>query len=268
MLGKLLKYEFKSAAKIMVLFYIALIALSAIFSVTFAIGGNANEEAHTDFLIEYNFVDSVLETSALLSFLLFYFMIIVVSVSTVIYSINRFKNTVLGPEGYLTHTLPVKTRDIILSKAINAVLWQIFSFIAVCVALLIILATLKSDLFELFKGIIEVISYNAEVTVTILELILLSLVTSISTYFQIFASMSIGYSANKHRRFKSIGVFILIYWIESFIFSLLLYSDIIGVIESLGGPISLLLAILMFVLISMVFYLITHHFLKKKLNLL
>ena len=49
MLGKLLKYEFKSAAKIMVLFYIALIALSAIFSVTFAIGGNANEEAHTDF---------------------------------------------------------------------------------------------------------------------------------------------------------------------------------------------------------------------------
>ncbi|MBQ7014937.1 MAG: hypothetical protein IJN12_02310 [Clostridia bacterium] len=267
MLGKLLKYEFKSAAKIMVLFYIALIALSAIFSVTYALSENINAETNTDSIIEQDFINNVYETSAAISLSLFYFMIIAVSLLTVSYSINRFQHTVLGPEGYLTHTLPVKTRDIILSKAINAIIWQIFSFIAVCISLLIIFAA-QNDLFAFFKKVIESIEYNAEVIITVLELILLSLVTSISTYFQIFASMSIGYSANKHRRFKSIGVFILIYWIESSIFSLLLYSDIISVIMSLDRPISLLFVILLFVLLSMVFYLITHHFLKKKLNLL
>ena len=53
MLGKLLKYEFKNAAKIMVLFYAALILLSAIFSVTVYFGTGLNEAESSDLSVSY-----------------------------------------------------------------------------------------------------------------------------------------------------------------------------------------------------------------------
>jgi len=276
MLGKLLKHEFKSAAKVMLLFYAALILLSVIFTVSFRMVPDIADTMEGNFHFSSGeasaegAIGNVFEITAVLSFLLFYFMIIVVGVSTVIYSINRFKNTVLGPEGYLTHTLPVKTRDIIISKTINAIIWQTFSAIAVIISIFIIvvsfLALYGSAL--VFADIVAFPSMELTEWIMVLEVLVLLFLSSVSLYLQIFASMSVGFSSNRHRILKSVGIYILFSWVAMFINTILFSFDMEFVDDTKGTTISLLfIYILLSALYCVAYYFITHHFLSKKLNL-
>ena len=52
--------------------------------------------------------------------------------------IQRFYRTVYGDEGYLTHTLPVKSRDIIISKTVSAFLWIVLSAVVAFASVMII----------------------------------------------------------------------------------------------------------------------------------
>ncbi len=268
MLGKLLKYEFINAAKIMVLFYAALILLSAIFSVSVSFGADLNEETNSDLYVSYELTYGVFGITAGLSFIFLYFMIIAVAVATVIYSISRFKNTVLGPEGYLTHTLPVKTRDIILSKTINAVVWQIFSGIAVFAALLLIFAVLGINLGEVLWEILRHALEAPKAIIIFVEFLVFIPVAAVGSFLQIFASMAIGFSSNRHRVIKSVGVYILFCWAMSFVTTFLLtFDQLFAEFTPERGIGLLFIVILLYALLAVCFYFITHHFLSKKLNL-
>lgn len=274
MFGKLFKHDFKSTAKVMLLFYAALILLSVISSVSLHFVPNLQFVPYIEDEMAGNFHFAsgdggtvFWKISSILLFLLLYFMIIAVSIATVVYSVSRFKNTVLGPEGYLTHTLPVKTRDIIISKTANAIVWQAFSVIAVLVAILIIVVSVPGGSSS--PEVSETVS-DEELTKDLIivgETFALLFVGSVCFYLQVFASMSMGFSSNRYRMFKSVVIFVLIYWLESFIFTLLLASDI-AVHSSQEKTISLLfIFILIFILLAVIFYFITHRFLTKKLNL-
>lgn len=272
MLGKLLKYEIKSTGKVMVLLYGALLFLSMIFSV--AIGIMATEFFES-IVMSSDFFASLWSLGFAFLTLFFYAVIIIVSSATFIFSMIRFKNNVLGPEGYLTHTLPVKTSEIILSRCINSVLWQIISGIAEFAAITLIVAIGGSitgvNFQELFEAIPIVFAQFKEVLgVTGLVLLgILSFVLIINSFLQLFASMSIGFSFNKYKVLLSVVVYIAFNWVMSIGFTILTSMMLVFTVRSIESAIIgfLFIYVLITSLLSVLYYFITHYFLSKKLNL-
>ena len=97
MLGKLLKHEWKSVWKIPTILLCVLMGLAVLAGLGFA----------------SPIWDSGLEglgVLAVLSWMVFYFAIMGVSMGIMLYLAVRFYRSMFTDEGYLTHTLPVTTR--------------------------------------------------------------------------------------------------------------------------------------------------------------
>ena len=60
------------------------------------------------------------------------------AVVAVVLTITQFYNTVLGPEGYLTNTLPVSVDTIICSKLISTTIWLILSGVVGVLSIMIL----------------------------------------------------------------------------------------------------------------------------------
>lgn len=274
MLRKLIKYEFKATGRFMLLMYGLLLALSALMSVGLALN---LDEVMANIGQEFQLGGLLIGILVFMIIALFVVMNVVVLSGMFFYSISRFKNNLLGNEGYLMHTLPVKTRDNILSKNIVSVIWTILSVVAVGISYFILFLGISET--NIFKELLNVLSqidwrahYVGETLIILAEFAVLMLLTIINTYFHIYASMSIGYSSNTHRAAKSIGVYILIS-IASNIFEVMLLSPfaIFGIaveaMISYSPHIVLWYGMITTAITTVIYYFITHYFMSKKLNL-
>lgn len=128
MLGKLIKYEYKATARTFIPIYIALL-LVAVINRVLRIGN----------------IDVAWEVSTIVLVGLF----IGLGVLTIIMIIERFNKNLLGDEGYLMFTLPVKSEQLILSKLIISIIWTIISGVVASITFLILLgeASLFNEIF-------------------------------------------------------------------------------------------------------------------------
>lgn len=273
MLGKLIKYEFKSTGKFMLLMYALLIALSSIMSVGLALN---LDEVLTAVADRFDIGGLIIGLFAFLVVTVFVILNFVVICGMFFYAISRFKNNLLGDEGYLMNTLPVKVRDNILSKAIVSVIWTLAGFlVAVLSYFILFLGVVGTDIFGNVSEAFTMIHWSNvnvfEFAVVIFEMCLMGLVAIVNIYFNIYASMAIGYSADTHRTAKSIGVFILLQMATSVFETFTLTPFQLSGTDTpflIGGiHMSLWYAIIVNLIEIIAFYLITHHFLSKKLNL-
>lgn len=110
MLTKLLKYEFKATARVMVPLYALAAFLACVAQMTlweFAVeSGNAPHGVSLLFLVA-----AAAAMGAAIAV-------------TVVLMIQRFRSNLLGNEGHVMLTLPVSVHQHILSKLIVAVLWM------------------------------------------------------------------------------------------------------------------------------------------------
>lgn len=104
MLGKLIKHEFRITARIIPLFYLAVLA-------------SAISTATADFMR--------LRILSLVSASLLMVSGALITYGTAIYLVMRFYKGVYGPEGYLTMTLPVREDRILLSRGIVSAAWSL-----------------------------------------------------------------------------------------------------------------------------------------------
>lgn len=274
MLGKLIKYEFKATRRFMLLMFALLLILSGFISIGFAFNLNDFVDMISN---EFEWGKMIFAIFAFIIVALFVVMNVVVLSGTFFYSISRLKNNLLGDEGYLMHTLPVKTRDHILAKNIVSVVWTVISVIVVGIAYIILfLGISKTDVFDVFKGLFKILStikWNDEAVrvgvLLMLEMGVLCLSALIAGYFHIYASMAIGYSSNTHRVIKSVGVYILFNILSSMLeVALMRGADIVS-----GGAVTgsmhglLLFGIIISVISSVIYFLITNYFISRKLNL-
>ena len=109
MLGKLIKYEFRSTAIFFLPIYAALIIISALTSALYRL----SESFNSDF---FNF-------SLAASVSIYVLFAMGLAVTTFVIIIIRFYKNLLGNEGYLMFTLPVSAEQNILAKLIPAVVW-------------------------------------------------------------------------------------------------------------------------------------------------
>lgn len=265
MLGKLMKYEMKATARYFLPVYAAILVFS------FFIGLRTYEGPYLSLL------NGILPTALVLS-------LVGLAVITMIMVVKRFDSNLLGDEGYLMFTLPVKTSSLINSKLITSVLWIIISSLVFILSM--VLVSWRYIDMAFIRETIRMISTEPYLVIVVLSL---TFMTVVNFLLHVYASLSIaqGYSITRSRILGGTIVFVAITTIFNIIETLLLFVSgllidnnsqwITDLVDSLefeyfADVISFFRVFLTVTLIyiflkNILFYFITRYHLNKKLNL-
>ncbi len=272
MLGKLLKYEVRSVARNFVPIYVMILVLSGF----------------TGLLLQQAEVFSFTGGGMFLTLLgaILVSLYIALFVITLLMVINRFNKNLLGDEGYLMMTLPVRVEEIIHSKWISAFIWYIFSGIVAGISFLLLFfwAIDFVDMRNAMKLLHEIVQ---EVSIiSILLLLGLSFFSFLKFIFFVYFSLAAAHlpKFNGHRKIWAIAIYIVLGNIVNIVQSQILNT--VYDIESIGVPAGMprqaamftpevwqrangylgLALVLEIIVVCGLFYGV-HHILSKKLNL-
>lgn len=235
MLGKLIKYEFKACGRVFFPIYLVILILSiinGIYSQYGFIQSLKNNLSQKGSLLG---VQGIL-TVVLLALFVSLFVI------TIIFTIQRFKKSLLEDEGYLIFTLPVSSRNIILSKYIVSLIFVILSTLVAILSFMLMGIFIENYQFARIMNmtgliIINMINSDKGILTAILGLIIVYTNFVLSVYL----SISVGQipKFNKHR--SGIGVIafflinIIIGYVRSFINNIMPQNVWDGVENSLSS---------------------------------
>lgn len=278
MLKKLMKYDLKSMLRIFIPLWLLAPIISLLLS--FSIRASITNSDDTAFYKLYEHGSDILLVTMSL---LFFGVIVALMVLAIVLIIQRFWNGLLKDEGYLMFTLPVEPWQLITAKGLTATFVSCVSgLIAILSCIILVLAS--SD--EVILGFLEGWNYfwkyiNAELgasfwIIAVLFLILAVLSTAKSIY-QIYAAMSMGQLVNTHRVFAAcvsyVGISVVLSVISSILMLIagryisedwLYWINKDGVMFGIGY---LLFMILITVIQLAIFHVITERILATKLNL-
>ena len=229
MLGKLMKYEWVTYYK-KVLIAIAYLAGAGVFLyMMFLFGG----------MDEYN--DRIWVQAALVG--LYIFSVFAIIYGTAIYLIYRFYKSVYEDEGYLLHTLPVNKHQILWAKALMG--WAIVLLEGAAVCLVVLLLSFVSmariqdfsvfrDFLELLGDLWDMITKNGIAGVlNALLWILSSVLGAFRFMFRVSAAISLGQASNNHKLLSSLGAYLLLGIVTGIINSMFLGS-MVGMNSMMG----------------------------------
>ena len=214
----------------------------------------------------------------------FYIIIYIVSVFAIVlvmkyYFFVRYYKNLFTDQGYLMHTLPVKSTDLINSKLIIAVLWQFITGIVVGICIVIIVFSFADIFGELsimdFKEAFHDIEMEFDEIVKGIPLIasgiISGLVTPIFEILLMYMAVGIGQQSKKNRLFLSVMVLIGLYMGKRFISSclsvplqMLVINEDVSLTTVNVGAVLVALAI---IAMTVGLYFLNKYFLEKKLNL-
>lgn len=265
MLGKILKYEFKSTARLFLPTYLATLAfalLSKIFGSVYALqnlwGG-----------IFYGLI------------ILIYAIVILMTMTlTFVLIVQRFHKNLLKDEGYLSHTLPVSVDTHIWGKVIPAVAWTVLSALVVCASILLLLGTneMLSDISNVLTSSIEsfCIQNNLPLWLFVAEAVVVVVFSLFSGILAFYSALAIGHLANSRRILVSIVAYFALSMVLSLIYSSVgivtgnssfeISADQMAVSGSIWTT-SMISTTVMSLINSAIYYLITRYILRNRLNL-
>ncbi|WP_195983823.1 hypothetical protein [Clostridium sp. D33t1_170424_F3] len=270
MLGKLIKHEFKATARIYLPFFIMLFLFTVVNRVFMQMNSG----------LEYSPQRMVPQTILMLLYVL---AVVIVLVLTLGVTVQRFYKNLMTDEGYLMFTLPVTQDQLILSKLIVAFIWNIFS---TAIAMLSFLGLfMDGGTLQIFmKAVGKLWQTAAENQVNLTWLVILAGITFvfglISGIMQLYASIVIGCTSSRHKILLGLGVYLGFNVVSQIVGSLALpfTSDwLVTISGQKGGPTPvqyaeffqgmLLFGIVISIVFSVAFYIVTRMMLKRKLNL-
>lgn len=274
MLGKLIKYELKATSRWFLPIYILALLLAPIerFAIEYI---DSNIELNPAF-------DHITNTLFFIITMAFVVALIAIAVASGLLIIYRFYKNLITNEGYLMHTLPVKTSQLIWSKAIAAILWTIASGIVIFLAIiLLVIGTpgwkeFVSEISKLISTFFQYYGANANVWLLFIEILLALILGSLSNIFMIYASISLGQLITKHKILGAFGAYFLLNTALQFVSSLLMLPFINKFMDSVDTVLSVPvifshylvpIALVYTAILSIIFYFTTSYVFKKKLNL-
>ncbi len=204
MLGKLMKHEWHAVWKIPTLFIGVLLIVSLLTGSCFAFP-----------MWESDWIGLPLSIVSL--FMLYYMAIIVCSVGITVYLAVRFYKSMFTDEGYLTHTLPATSHQILLSKVFTMCIWNLLSILGVAVSIFLLVGSVTvfwADNFSqigmefrrLFHEVAESGMLN-EVVRTMFTGVFMVIVSSFTGTMTVVGSICIGQMLRKHRILGAIGAY-------------------------------------------------------------
>ena len=194
MLWKLLKYDFRSMGKSFALIWPAALVLALINHFTLPYDSGEAE------------VSGVLELVLVMAFVSVLFAMFV---AVMIFVVQRFYKGLLGDEGYLMHTLPVRAWQLVLSKLLCAVVTAAVSLAVVFLACILMVPIRWSQVLRIafFQDLWEGITSEPAALLYLMEFIVLMVVASALFVTMTYLSMSIGHLFRR-RIVMSVAAFI------------------------------------------------------------
>lgn len=198
MLGKLIKHEFKATNKSFLLLFGATLALTLFSKLGM-------------YLPFDNFITRMIIGVAAVACVFCIFAGFIVAVIIMIY---RFYNNMLKDEGYLTHTLPVKTWQHLISKLITDLVWLLASIAVSFLSLFIIyVGEHGANMWEGFNIFIDVVNEYPRLVGYIAGFCVLFILLFLLSMLEIFAAMALGQMFSKHRVFASVVFYFVLNYI-------------------------------------------------------
>lgn len=283
MLGKLIKYEFRSMSKVLYIIWIVIPLASILYGITI------------HFSLNSDYTDRVMPVIMTVSSIVYATLFIAMAIVTLVIIVARFYRGVLGTEGYLVNTLPVKSWQIITSKGlVSTVVTLIGCVISVAAIFIIVMIVMPIDeYFARIQYLLEGTFSSPEATTYILEMGALTFFSVIAVIYQIYTSLSIGQLVTKNRILMALLAYFLINIASTILNSLvaslviavgrtsiaesvaalnpltfgllgMLFSTVDG-LENMSGY--FIWSIAMLIVKIVVFHVVTNYILKNKLNL-
>ena len=259
MLRKLMKYEFRATGRIFLPMYAALIIIAGVNRLLMSLK---------------------LETPSMIGTVVSVILIIGIFVLTIILAIQRFNRNLLSNEGYLMMTLPVKTDSIILSKLFAAAVWAAGSFAVVMLALFIMAG--NRGVFLEFESLWISWNYSLstlQIVIYLIELAIIAIISIIVSALLLYTCISLSMLVNKRRGLFAFGAFVVITTVLQILLAIGVailrtmtignfFNRLFGGLSFFGGlQVAIVAIFICEIVMSAVFYLITRHMLKNRLNL-
>ncbi|MFR1518983.1 MAG: hypothetical protein ACLSVG_09490 [Clostridia bacterium] len=277
MLKKLLKYDTKSIARLIVPLSIAVVVTTIAGTASLRIMRNINTGTNASWILTSTltilFISTIL---ALVAFCIFSEILIM----------YRYYTNLFTDEGYLTFTLPVKTSSILKSKVISAMIWSAYTLLIAlfCVFLYVSFGTAEEGLINtrIFADLKETlhlltVEYSAWTIVKyVVEILLFFIVSLLYSTLSIYLALTIGsIIAKKHKILAAIGIYYAINTVMGIftmiINSIFAFTNVYRFNYELSidnvFDIAFFINVGAFLIFSAASYFITKHFLKNKLNL-
>jgi len=280
MLRKLIKYDMKSLGRILLPLYLA----------TFVVGLVSALISRASELSTFTLFDFSRNLFSVLSTTIFVFLFVGTLIMSIVLSILRFKQNLLGKEGYLTNSLPISTDKQIVSKTFSATLWQIITLIFAGISLVLFIMVRYGTGFDIgaayrvsyiFPQIFEKIGFGG-VLLTGLQLLgflICAILMMAENNLMFYASMALGHTANNKKVLLSFASYIGFYLLSQVIniFAITNYAKIAdkfnwGIFTKYSthfeGYLPVFLPLLAYSLFYfLLFFFITKYLLSKRLNL-
>lgn len=267
MLGKLIKHEFKSTSKLVLPLYIVLVILTILGRIVAQSVMSSNNLNDSAGLMVFNISSVMVYVLGLFA----------VSITTYIYFVIRFYKNLFSDEGYLMHTLPVTSWQLLSSKLLVAFIWSLVEILLICLSIFCIFA--NQEVFDIVKNFVNSYGGLNGITQTyfgmnfgntLILIIILVILSALSGLLLPYASICIGQLWQKH---KVAGSFL------SFI-GITLILQIIGTVytglSTSGSPIieetvffaaNYRMSITSSIISSILFFLVSGFLMDKKVNL-
>lgn len=268
MLKKLFVHEWKDSWKLVTLFNVIVLVFTIIGMVALSNGNwvNAMEKNawYASIYVSY--------------FLLYYFAILALGVATTFYFLIRFYKNLYTDQGYLMHTLPVTSNQLILSKAFVMYIWQVISGCVMLISILLLVNSLVLGMenTNIFKELMKIDFSDLNLSfLNVLDIIVVLLIMIGGQIFSImfgYLAISLGQLSKNHKLISSIGIYMGMQIVLQMVFSFFQIGFNLTIVnvdnpsEGLVFAILCLIAIVVFA-VDAGMYAGSNYIMRNKLNL-
>lgn len=265
MVKKLIKYDFRAFAKVMVPVELVLLGVALLYRVM-------------SFFESDNAIYRTFDTSAVIILII---SCVAAFFTSFFFSVVRFYRNLFTAEGYLSFTLPVTPAAHIASKLIVSLIFDVITVVSIFAAVAVATAG------EVFAEIVKAVLYlferassivGGQMPLYIIEAIVLAVVFVSAAHLLTYMCVSVGQLANKHKILLALGVYFAVYVVKQLISTTFLATGTAtGGIQNImkyiaeNRKLSLHLilsgAILIELVLGAVYWIVSNALMKKKLNL-
>ncbi len=185
MLRKLLKYDFRSMGKQFALLWPAALVLALVNR--FTLPGNGSGFAG--------------ETLGFVAAMAYFGVVVALFVITLIFVIQRFYYGLLGGEGYLMHTLPVKPWQLVASKLICAVVTSLISLVVAFLSMFLLMPISWDKLLTTgtFTALRILVTERPDVLLLAVEILLVFVAALSAGILMVYLAMALGHLFPRNR---------------------------------------------------------------------
>ncbi|MBQ2802966.1 MAG: hypothetical protein IJF07_03610 [Lachnospiraceae bacterium] len=290
MLGKLMKYEWKSLSKICSIMLLSIAVVTVIGCVLLSFPGTmavfSDDSTYTE-----------LQTMALaftfmISFMLYMFMLVGITYGIMIYIGVHFYKTMYTDQGYLSHTLPVTPNQLFLSKTLTSGLWYMLIMVATLISIFALIFSFAAGMMgsegysigEMFAELINELStadMEAELGMSMFHycafMLFSMLIGPFTAVIMIFGALTIGQLSKKYKAMMGILAYFGIMVIN------MIVNMIAQMVATIGSTVSMMSnpdavttmnmgsiydsSMIVSILMAVILYFVSYYILNHKLNM-